>query len=158
MKKIRKAQASDANFILKLIKELADFEKSLNQVSLSLDCFLKDGFGKSPLFKSLIIELNKIPVGFALYYNRYSTWKGKALYLEDLFIIPEARGNGLGKQTLKYLAEEAVSTGCERFEWQVLDWNEPAIKLYKKLGAELDSGWINCRLEGPKLKSFGVSK
>ncbi len=87
----------------------------------------------------------------ALFYYRYSTWKGKSLYLEDLYIKPESRGNGFGTYVMKWLAKYAVENDCKRFEWQVLDWNMPAIDLYQKLGADLDGEWINCRLEGDSL-------
>lgn len=148
MTQIRKATRSDAPFILEMIKELALFEKAPEQVTLTLAQLEEDGFGVNPLYQAVIIEdQNKTSIGFCLFYYRYSTWKGKSLYLEDLYIKPTHRGNGAGQFVMKYLLDHAKATNCGRFEWQVLDWNEKAIKLYEKMGAELDGSWINCRIE-----------
>lgn len=153
MTSIRPAIKKDAPFILEMIKELATFEEAADQVELSLATLEKDGFGEHPLYQSLIIENeDKHSIGFCLFYYRYSTWKGKSLYLEDLYIMPAHRGNGAGKMVMDYLLDLAKSTGCGRFEWQVLDWNSKAIKLYESLGATMDSSWINCRIED-QLKS-----
>lgn len=152
--KIRKANIKDAPFILSLIKELAHFEKASEKVSLTLEQLIQDGFSDNPLFEAIILHDKKDQqVGFGLFYNRYSTWKGKSLYLEDLYIIPEARRQGLGAMAMEYLKQYASNSDCERFEWQVLEWNEPAIKLYEQMGAELDREWVNCRLEGSSLKN-----
>ena len=151
MIRIREAKKSDGPFILEMIKQLAKFEKALDKVTLDLETLIQDGFAENPLFHSLIIEEADVPIGFALYYNRYSTWKGKSLYLEDLYIKPEHRGRGYGLAVMKYLAKLAVESECKRFEWQVLDWNEPAIKLYKTLSAEIDGEWLNCRVENQAL-------
>lgn len=153
MNNIRKAIVEDATFILEMIKELAHFEKAPEKVTLQLEQLIQDGFGENPLYEAIIIyDENGESIGFGLYYNRYSTWKGKSLYLEDLYIKPSARGRGYGKRVMHYLKEHAITTGCSRFEWQVLEWNEPAIRLYEKLGAEIDAEWMNCRLEGDALK------
>lgn len=153
MMTIRPAIKTDAPFILEMIKELATFEKALDQVNLSLSTLEEDGFGQHPLYQAFIIENDdQLSIGFCLIYYRYSTWKGKSLYLEDLYIKPAHRGNGAGKMVMDFLIELAKTTGCGRFEWQVLDWNTKAIKLYESLGATLDSSWINCRLED-QLKS-----
>ncbi len=154
MYKIRQAKKADSLFIYQKIKDLAKFEKAEDQVLISADQLVKDGFEEEKLFNALIIDLDSTPIGFALYYNRYSTWKGKSLYLEDLYIDEAHRKNGLGLKTMKYLAQLARDTACNRFEWQVLDWNMPAINLYKKIGANLDSEWINCKLEGPEIVQF----
>ena len=151
---IRKALKEDAPFLLEMIHGLAEYEKAPEQVTLSLDQLTKDGFSNDSFFKSIILEINNEKVGMAIYYNRYSTWKGKSLYLEDLYVIPEFRGRGLGLKTMKYLAQKAVATGCKRFEWQVLDWNEPSIQFYKKLNTDLDGEWVNCRLEGESLAAL----
>lgn len=145
--KIRKARAQDSESILEMIHELAEFEKAKDKVDLSLDQFVEDGFGQSALFEALIVEVDGQNIGFSLFYNRYSTWKGKSLYLEDLYIKPAYRGKGYGKEVMLYLTELAKKTNCLRFEWQVLDWNTGAIKFYKGLGADLDGKWINCRIE-----------
>jgi GNAT superfamily N-acetyltransferase len=143
---IRKSTKEDIPFILKMIQNLADFEKASHEVKITEKDLLRDGFSEKPLYESIIIEHDNKKAGFALFYNRYSTWKGKSLYLEDLFILPEFRGNGLGRKTMNYLEELAKETNCGRFEWQVLDWNTPAIDLYKSMGADLDAEWINCRI------------
>lgn len=153
---IRKATISDSAFILDMIRDLAIYEKAEDQVKVSLDQLKEDGFGDKALYDSIILELEGRAVGMALYYNRYSTWKGKSLYLEDLYVLPEFRGHGLGLKTMKYLANIAVETNCYRFEWQVLDWNGPSIEFYKKLGTDLDGEWINCRLEGSAIKDLAL--
>ena len=149
--KIRKAIKADAKFIMQMIKDLAEYEKSLEQMMLTEHELIQDGFGKKPLFQAAILEDKEVAVGFALYYYKYSTWKGKTLYLEDLYIMPESRGNGLGMLTMKYLAKLAETAKCRRFEWQVLDWNIPSIKFYQSFDTNLDAGWINCRLENEKI-------
>lgn len=151
MKNIRKATQEDAAFIIQMIKDLAHFEKALDQVHLTEEELVRDGFGERPLFECLILELQGSPVGIALYFYKYSTWKGKTLYLEDLYVMPEARKNGLGMETMKYLAQYAMEQNCRRFEWQVLDWNEPSIDFYRSFNTDLDNGWINCRLENERI-------
>lgn len=152
MKVFREANIEDCEFIFQLIKELAVFEKAGDKVTLTLEQLKKDGFGEESLYFSHILEWNGERAGFTLCYYRYSTWKGKSLYLEDLFVLPEYRGKGLAKMALSELKKHANDVGCGRFEWQVLDWNETAIEFYKSIGAELDPEWINCRLEGMALK------
>lgn len=151
---IRKAKKEDCSFILQMIKDLAEYEKAADKVKVSLSQLENDGFSENPLYESIILELDGKAVGMALFYNRYSTWKGRSLYLEDLYVTPEARGNGLGLMAMKYLANYAVETNCYRFEWQVLDWNEPSIKFYQSLETELDPEWINCRLEGDSISKL----
>ncbi len=154
-KSIRLGQKEDASFILEMIKKLAIYEKAEDKVLVTLDQLVQDGFTSDTLFKTIILEAEEKPVGMALFYNRYSTWKGKSLYLEDLFVLPEYRGHGLGMLAMKWLAKFALDTHCKRFEWQVLDWNEPSIKFYKTINTELDSEWVNCRLEGEDLAKLG---
>ncbi|MCF8060045.1 MAG: GNAT family N-acetyltransferase [Bacteriovoracaceae bacterium] len=154
---MRSASVEDAPFIFSLINKLAEFEKAADQVKLTLDQLLQDGFSSNPLYFCHILESDGIKAGFTLCYFRYSTWKGKSLYLEDLFVEPEYRGRGLAKLALKRLANTAVNEGCGRFEWQVLDWNEPAIMFYKSIGATLDPEWINCRLEGKAIGDLANS-
>lgn len=155
MKCFREATKEDSAFIFKLINELAKFEKAADKVAINLEQLERDGFGSDPLYFAHILEFNGKKAGFTLCYYRYSTWKGKSLYLEDLFVLPEYRGQGLAKLALNKLKAHANEVGCGRFEWQVLDWNEPAIEFYKSIGAELDSEWINCRLEGISLRDSG---
>lgn len=147
---IRKANKNDLSFILEMIKQLASFEKAPEAVTVTSE-ILKNDFDAN-LFESIILEKDDLQVGMALFYFRYSTWKGKSLYLEDLYVIPEHRGAGLGKLVMKYLAAYALEQKCGRFEWQVLNWNHPAIEFYKTLGAEIDPDWMNCRLEGDAIE------
>lgn len=143
---IRKTTKDDLPFVLKMVKELAYFEKAPEAVLVTNEVLAADF--EAGLFESIILEKDGDSVGMALFYFRYSTWKGKSLYLEDLYVMPEHRGAGLGKLVMKYLAGYALEQNCGRFEWQVLDWNSPAIEFYKTLGAEIDPEWMNCRLEG----------
>ncbi len=152
---IRKTTKDDLSFVLEMIQDLAHFEKAPLAVKVSV-CQLEADF-EAGLFDSIILEKDAQKVGMALFYFRYSTWKGKSLYLEDLYVIPEHRGAGLGKLVMKYLAKFAVEQKCGRFEWQVLDWNEPAIEFYKTLGADIDPEWMNCRLEGEAIAQLGKS-
>lgn len=156
-KTIREATPEDCDFILKMISDLADYEKAKDQVAITADQLKKDGFSDRPLYKVLVTEINDKPVGMALYYNRYSTWKGKSLYLEDFYIMPEHRGCGLGTMMMKKLAQIAVNTDCYRFEWQCLDWNGPSLNFYKSIGAELDPEWVNCRVEGAAITKLSVN-
>jgi len=151
---IRKSNIEDSKFIMSMIHELALFEKAPDQVILTEDQLIRDGFTENKLFESIILECDDVPVGMALFYFRYSTWKGKSLYLEDLIVKSEMRGRGLGKLAFKWPARFAVDNTCHRFEWQVLDWNEPAIGFYKAMGCQLDGEWINCRLEGIEIKDY----
>lgn len=156
---IRIADYNDLPFVLEMVHALAEYEKAPEAVLINLEQLEKDF--KEELFEALIIKWEGQPVGMALYYFRYSTWKGKSLYLEDLFIKPESRGHGLGKKVMYFLADYACKSECGRFEWQVLDWNTPSIEFYKTLGAEIDPEWMNCRLEGKaisELAKYSISK
>lgn len=147
----RKAMRSDCPFILELIKDLAHFEKAPEQVKVSVEQLEKDGFGEDPLYEAQILTVDNTPAGFFLYYYRYSTWKGRSLYLEDLYVKPEFRRLGLAKLAFSELSKIALDKDCGRMEWQVLDWNENAIKFYETFDCDLDGEWINCRLEGDKI-------
>jgi len=144
--KIRKAVKEDCPRLMELIQELADYEKAPDEVTVTLDHFLESGFGKDPVWWAFVAELNGKVLGFALYYVRYSTWKGQAMYLEDILVTNEMRGKGIGKLLFDRLIEEAKEKGWKRILWQVLDWNEPAINFYKKYNAEFDGEWVNCRV------------
>lgn len=154
---LRKAKVEDSSFIFQMICELAEYEKAPEQVHTTKDQIERDGFGPDKLFEAIVLEYNSEPAGIALFYNRYSTWKGKSLYLEDLYVTPKYRGHGLGLKAMKYLAQYALETNCKRFEWQVLDWNKPSIEFYKSLGTDLDGEWINCRLEGDSIQELANS-
>lgn len=144
---IRRATPADVPSIYQLIVELAEYEKALHEVKNTPEQLLKDGFGEQPLYGTIVAEVKGEVVGMSLYYYRYSTWKGKRLYLEDLIIKEAYRGYGLGRRLLEATVEEARQTQCSGLMWQVLDWNEPSIEFYKKFGAKLDGEWINCHVD-----------
>ena len=135
-----------------LVKELAIYEKAPDAVLTTPEEFVSDGFGERPWFDCLVAELdNGKIIGFALFYTNYSTWKGKCLYLEDFIVNEDYRGIGAGKALFEAVVAEAKRRKVRRMDWQVLDWNEPAIRFYKKYGALLDPEWLNGRLFfGPK--------
>lgn len=146
MVSIREAQREDCAEIMALIKELAVFEKAEKEVSNSIEQLEKDGFGQNPIWKALLSEWEGRVVGMSLYYFRYSTWKGKRLYLEDLIVTNDYRGKGIGKALLDATQQVAKETGCTGMMWQVLDWNKPAINFYEEYGATIDKEWYNCHL------------
>ncbi len=139
--------------ILSLIRALAEYERLGDQVEANAARILRHGFGRRPYFETLICRRGKQLVGFALYVFTYSTFLARpTLYLEDLFVVPDERGNGAGRALLAALARIALQKGCGRMEWAVLDWNTPAIKFYEKIGAELRKEWILTRLTGASLR------
>lgn len=152
---IREAEKKDCIRMMELIKELAIFEKEPDAVTVQFEHFVECGFGKNPIWKAIVAEVEDplfhngklwIP-GFAIYYTRYSTWKGKRLYLEDLIVTEKMRGKGLGKLLFEWMIEKAKQQGFTGMTWQVLDWNKPAIDFYKKYNANLDAGWLNGSLQ-----------
>jgi GNAT superfamily N-acetyltransferase len=149
---IRAAQPEDVGTIVKLIQGLAEYEHEPQAALATGEDLLRDGFGATPRFHCLIAEWQGAPVGFALYFYNYSTWKGRpGIYLEDLFVWPEYRGKGIGKALLLHVARIAVAEKCGRYEWQVLDWNTPAIEFYEGLGARRMKEWLPMRVEGNAL-------
>jgi GNAT superfamily N-acetyltransferase len=140
---LRVAVKEDCPRLLDLVHELALFEKAPEEVTVTLEEFENAGFGKKPVWKTFVAEVDGVIVGFALYYIRYSTWKGCRMYLEDLIVTEDWRGKGVGKLLFDRLIVEAREMGFNGMSWQVLDWNEPAIKFYKKYEAALDGAWIN---------------
>lgn len=157
--KIREAVAEDAKLILDFITELAVYEKAEHMVIADESDILKSLFSEEASANALICLQGEKPIGYAVYFFNYSTWLGKnGLYLEDLYITPERRGCGAGKFLLRHLAKIAVANDCGRFEWSVLDWNEPAIKFYESIGAESQDEWVIYRLAGPKLQEFANSQ
>jgi GNAT superfamily N-acetyltransferase len=144
---IRRAVIEDCPRLLELIKELAEYEKAPQEVTVTLEHFEASGFGEKPVWWAFCAEENGIIVGFALYYIRYSTWKGQAMYLEDIIVTESMRGRGIGKLLLDQLIKEAKEKGFKRIVWQVLEWNEPAINFYKKYNAGFDPEWINCSID-----------
>ena len=156
---IREATAEDAKLILDFITELAIYEKAEHKVVASVDNIRASLFSEESTANALICLQGDKPTGYAVYFFNYSTWLGKnGLYLEDLYITPECRGGGAGKFLLKHLANIAVANNCGRFEWSVLDWNEPAIQFYKSIGAEAQGEWVIYRLTGDKLIDFANSQ
>jgi GNAT superfamily N-acetyltransferase len=150
---IRPGTARDIPVILSLIRGLAEYERLLDQVEATPALIRRHGFGARPYFETIICRRGKEPVGFALYFFTFSTFLARpSLYLEDLFVVPEERGRGAGKLLLSALAKIAVSRGCGRMEWAVLDWNQPAIAFYERLGAGLRKEWILTRLTGDALQ------
>lgn len=152
---LRRAVKEDCSRLLELIKELAVYEKAPDEVTVTLKHFEESGFGDKPVWWAFVAS-SPYPfsingegeiVGFALYYIRYSTWKGQRIYLEDLLVTEKARGKGVGKLLMDRLIDEAREKNINAVVWQVLDWNEPAINFYKKYETRFDNGWVNCSLE-----------
>ncbi|WP_278617896.1 GNAT family N-acetyltransferase [Ectopseudomonas oleovorans] len=154
---IRPATADDAELILRLITELAIYEKAEHEVKTDAAGIRDSLFADGSTAHGLICEHNGQPIGYAVYFFNYSTWLGKhGLYLEDLYVSPEARGLGAGKALLRHLAQLAVARDCGRFEWSVLDWNTPAIDFYESFGARPQSEWTTYRLTGQALLDFAA--
>jgi GNAT superfamily N-acetyltransferase len=149
---IRTATADDAALILHFIRELAIYEKAEHEVLATEATISQSIFGPGSRVDALICELEGKPIGFAVYFFNYSTWLARyGLFLEDLYVSPEHRGIGAGKALLEHLARIAVKRDCGRFEWNVLDWNQPAIDFYKSLGARPQDEWVGYRLSGQAL-------
>jgi GNAT superfamily N-acetyltransferase len=152
MLRIRKATAKDILLILQFIRELAEYEKSPQEAVATPEDLKRDGYSGNPKFHVVIAEWGGEPAGFALYFYNYSTWLGKpGLYLEDLFVRPPFRSKGIGKALFLHLAKIALQDGCGRYQWQVLDWNTPAIKFYESLGAQVMKEWLTLRVSGGEL-------
>ena len=152
---IRDAKKSDAPTILQFITELAIYEKEPDAVKTDEQAIIKTLFCEGATAHSVICLEDDEPIGFAVYFYNYSTWLGKnGLYLEDLYVSPDSRGNGAGKLIMKHLANKAIKNDCGRFEWVVLDWNQPAIDFYNSIGAKAQNEWIIYRLAGQDLLDF----
>ncbi|WP_420576130.1 GNAT family N-acetyltransferase [Ekhidna sp.] len=147
MIEIRKGLKKDLPSVLDLIKELAVYEKALDQVANTVERMEEDGFGDDPVFGFIVAEENNQIIGTSIYYYRYSTWKGKRLYLEDLVVTESKRGEGAGKLLFEATLEIARKTNCSGMMWQVLDWNEPAINFYKKYNTRFEAEWLNCNID-----------
>ncbi len=151
---IRIAKREDCPRLLELVHELALYERAPQEVTVTLEEFEEAGFGKNLVWKAFVAEVDGVIVGFALYYIRYSTWKGCRMYLEDLIVTEPMRGKGIGKILFDTLIAEARELGFSGMVWQVLDWNEPAINFYKKYEAAVEAGWLNASLSKEQLLSY----
>lgn len=151
---IRSAQKEDCPRLMELIQELAHFERAPHEVTVTMDEFVDAGFGNNPVWKAFVAVDGNLIVGMALYYVRYSTWKGCRLYLEDLIVTESHRGSGIGKQLFDRTIQEAQEMGFSGMVWQVLDWNEPAIKFYNKYEANIEAGWLNAALSKEQLLNY----
>ncbi|MFC3197495.1 GNAT family N-acetyltransferase [Parapedobacter deserti] len=144
---IRKAEPADCPRMLELINELAVYEREPDAVTVSLEEFLEAGFGEAPVWEAFVAEVAGTIVGMSLFYIRYSTWKGRRLYLEDIIVTESMRGKGIGKLLFDETLDLCKKRNYSGMVWQVLDWNEPAIRFYKKYGATFGEGWVNVSLE-----------
>lgn len=144
---IRHAVKEDCSRLLELVHELAVYERAAEAVTVSLEHFTESGFGQNPVWWALVAEEDGIVQGFALYYVRFSTWKGQRMYLEDLLVTEAMRGRGMGKLLFDALIEEARAKKFHGITWQALEWNEPALNFYRKYYAAIDPEWVNCSID-----------
>lgn len=154
MTELRIATKEDCPRLLELVNELALFEREPQEVTVTLEEFIDAGFGEKPVWKAYVAEADGFIAGFAIYYIRYSTWKGCRMYLEDLIVTEDWRGKGIGKLLFDKMIEEARDLGLNGMTWQVLDWNEPAIGFYKKYEAAIGAGWLNGSLSKEQLNNY----
>ena len=143
---IRRAVKEDCKRILELVQELAEYERAPQEVTVTLSHFEESGFGPNPVWWAFVAEENNRIEGFALYYIRFSTWKGQRMYLEDFLVTEKMRGRGIGTLLFEELIKEAKQKKLNGIQWQVLEWNEPAINFYKKYNASFDAEWVNCSI------------
>jgi GNAT superfamily N-acetyltransferase len=154
---IREARADDLDIIIAFIRALADYERLAHEVKTDRETLTRYLFGPRPMAEVLIAEHDGAAIGFALFFHNFSTFEGRpGLYLEDLFVLPQARGLGAGKALLARLAALAIARDCARLEWSVLDWNEPAIAVYRAIGAKPMDEWTVQRLDGDALKALAA--
>lgn len=157
MTTIRHATPADIPLMYSLVRALAEYEREPHSVKITEEQLLRDGFGPNPYYECLIAEADGKPAGFALYFPIYSTWQGPSLHLEDLFMQPEFRGHGIGKALLQAVAAAAVKRGCARLQWDVLDWNQPAIDFYHSIGAVMLGDWRRMRMTGEALQALATN-
>ncbi len=153
---IREGMPNDIPAVLNLIKELAIYEKAPNEVEVTENEMLNWGFGENKLFQFFVAEKDKELIGLALYYFKYSTWKGKCIFLEDIIVTDKCRKEGVGSLLFKEVVKRAKIEKVKRLEWQVLSWNTSAIEFYKKFDAKFDEEWVNCKLSYETIQSFGT--
>ena len=154
MTTIRQGRREDLPRVLELIRELAEYERAGNEVTNTVQLMESDGFGSNPIFGFFVAENGEQIIGIALYYWRYSTWKGKRLYLEDIIVTEKERGAGVGKLLFDRTMHKSIEENCSGMMWQVLEWNAPAINFYKKYGSRLDDEWTNCSLERHQIEAL----
>jgi GNAT superfamily N-acetyltransferase len=152
--KIRPGKKQDLPRVFELVKELALFEKAPHEVTNTVERMEEDGFGANPIFGFFVAENENEIVGLSLFYWRYSTWKGKRLYLEDIIVTESERGKGIGKLLFDRTMQHTLDEKCSGMMWQVLDWNEPAFNFYKKYGSKIDGEWMNCTLESNQIEAL----
>jgi GNAT superfamily N-acetyltransferase len=153
--KIRVAAKEECARLLELVNELALYEKAPQEVTVTLEEFIDAGFGENPVWNAFVATDNGFIVGFALYYTRYSTWKGCRLYLEDFLVTETYRGKGIGKLLFEKVIETAKEKNYNGMSWQVLDWNEPALNFYNKYHAQTEAGWLNASFSTGQIKEYG---
>ena len=151
---IRKGLPGDVPQVLSLIRELALYEKAPHEVTNNEADMLKDGFGPDPAFRLLVAESESGICGIAIYFIKYSTWKGKGVYLDDIVVSEPLRGRGIGRKLFDAVIDDCKSIGAKQLHWQVLDWNEPAIRFYQKYQASFDDEWINCKLDEQQILNY----
>lgn len=151
---VREGKKEDLPRTLELIRELAEFEKALDEVNNTVEMMERDGFGENPVYGLYVAERDGKIIGIAIYYFRYSTWKGKSLYLEDIIVTEAERGNGIGTLLFDQVVKKARDEKCTQMMWQVLDWNGKAIKFYERYNASFDGQWLNCSLNEDQLANF----
>jgi len=151
---IRKGTKNDIPQALNLVRELAAYEKAPLEVAVTVEEMERDGFGENPVFGFFVAEVNSTIVGISLYYTKYSTWKGKCIFLEDIIVTEAYRKYGIGKKLFDEVVKIAKEMKARRMEWQVLEWNEPAIKFYEKLNSNFDKEWVNCKLTEEQIQNY----
>ncbi len=153
---IRPGRKEDLPQVLELVKELALFERAPDEVTNTVAMMEQDGFGPNPVYGMFVAEKGNRIVGISIYYYRYSTWKGKRLYLEDIIVTEAERGSGIGKKLFERTMKKTLEDNCTGMTWQVLDWNTAAIDFYRRFNAKLDSEWINCNLESDAIRKLDL--
>jgi GNAT superfamily N-acetyltransferase len=155
---LRDALITDCEALLVLVNELALYEKAPQEVTVTLADFVDAGFGQKPVWQAFVAEIDGVIVGFALFYVRFSTWKGCQLYLEDFLVTEAMRGKGIGKLLFERTIQEAQEKGYLSMVWQVLDWNQPALNFYAKYNSGIEAGWLNASLSKQQLDNFKITK
>ena len=154
MIKIRKGEKSDLKEVIKLIRELAEYENAIDKVKINISDLEKDGFSENPLFSFIVADIQNKIIGMAFYYNNYSTWEGKCLFLEDLIVTKKYRSHGVGSMLFQSMIEIAKKNQANRMMWQILNWNTPAIEFYKNFNAQISNVWLNGKLNKDQIENY----